>query len=209
MNTIFKRTFIVLLCTLLTFTNAQADAGDYNKETMGEIVVHCETASWGQNAPFNSQCWTSYGGSIQAKTGCVPTAHAIVMHYHKWPEVGTSSTLYNCQAQTYVEITDRTYDWDKMPLVYDSNASEEQKNAVAKLVSHLGHAYTVNHKTGDGNEGASTENLYKYFNYNNVSGNKINQQGIDTVCLGQEVLRRQQVYVSLNSPCATFPICRV
>ena len=32
----------------------------------GEIVVHCETASWGQNAPFNSQCWTSYGGASEA-----------------------------------------------------------------------------------------------------------------------------------------------
>ncbi len=170
MNTIFKRTFIVLLCTLLTFTNAQAGAGDYNKETMGEIVVHCETASWGQNAPFNSQCWTSYGGSTQAKTGCVPTAHAIVMHYHKWPEVGTSSTLYNCQAPTYVEITDRTYDWNSMPLVYDSNATEYQKNEVAKAMYHIGHALMTTYGSGSSttNEESNTDKINKHFNYNLV-----------------------------------------
>lgn len=168
MNTIFKRTFIALLCTLLTFTNAQAESGDYNKETMGEIVVHCETASWGQGSPFNSQCWTSYGGSIQAKTGCVPTAHAIVMHYHKWPEVGTSSRLYNCQAPTYVEITDRTYDWNSMPLVYDSNATEYQKSEVAKAMSHIGHALMTTYGSGASttNEESSTDKIHKHFNYN-------------------------------------------
>ena len=148
-----------------------------NATSMGNIQVLLETAKWGQHEPFNTQCYTDATGTTYGITGCVPIAFAIIMRYHEWPNEGSGKL---CNMYTGNEITDRVYEWDKMPLVYDSNASEEQKNAVAKLVSHLGHAYTVDHKTGNGNEGASTENLYKYFNYNNVSGNKINQDGIDT-----------------------------
>lgn len=140
---------------------------NYNATTMGEQVVLLETAKWGQDYPFNAQCFTSYNGSTNALTGCVPTAFAIIMRYHEWPQVGTG-TLYNRQAPTYVEITDRTYDYSKMPLVYDSNWTEEQKNEVAKLMSHLGHAFGVSYGTGEtsvsmGN--SQTEATKKYFNY--------------------------------------------
>lgn len=141
---------------------------NYAADTMGD-KVYLETASWGQDYPFNTQCFTSYGGSTNALTGCVPTAYAIIMRYHEWPQVGTG-TLYNCQAPTYVEITDRTYDYSKMPLVYDGNWSTEQINEVAKLMSHLGHSFMVTYGSSQTSvsDPSNTDKPNKYFNYNLV-----------------------------------------
>ncbi len=140
------------------------------QETGGNIVVYHETASWGQNYPFNEQCWTSYGGTTHAKTGCVATAYAIVLRYHCYPTKGTENILYNCQAPIYVEITDRNYDWDNMPLVYDGNWNETQIYEVSKLMAHLAHAYFSSFGSGatTANEERETARLNRYFNYPKV-----------------------------------------
>ncbi len=146
---------------------------NYNATTMGEKVVLLETAKWGQSAPFNAQCWTTAAHTQQALTGCVPTAFAIIMRYHEWPIVGTGA-IQDCQDAElpYTYYDNRTYDYSKMPLVYDSNWTEEQKNEVAKLMSHLGHAFGVSYGTGEtsvtmGN--SLTTATKKYFNYNDCS----------------------------------------
>lgn len=46
--------------------------------------VLLETANWGQGYPYNAKCPIIDG--VQAPTGCVATAMAIVMKYHNWPE---------------------------------------------------------------------------------------------------------------------------
>lgn len=141
------------------------------EETGGNIKVLLETASWGQNHPFNNQCWTKYGGTTHAKTGCVATAYAIVLRYHEYPTEGTSRTLYNCQAPTYVEITDRVYDWENMPLVYDGNWSETQIYEVSKIMSHLAHALfsSFGANATATNEERETEKLNRYFNYPKIA----------------------------------------
>ncbi|MBR3878190.1 MAG: C10 family peptidase [Bacteroidaceae bacterium] len=140
---------------------------NYNATTMGN-KVYLETASWGQGYPFNAQCFTSYNGSTNAATGCVPTAYAIVMRYHGFPTEGTAKTLYNCQAPTYVEITDRVYDFSKMPLTYNSNWTQEQIDEVSKFFSHVLHACFPS-SIGTGattvNEGQTSKVLNDYFNY--------------------------------------------
>ena len=93
------------------------------------------------------------------------------MRYHKYPKEGTTKVLYNCQAPTYVEITDRVYDWDNMPLVYDSNWTEEQIYEVSKIMMHLAHAnfstFGANGTTA--NEERETARLNRYFNYPKVA----------------------------------------
>ena len=140
------------------------------EETGGNVAVLLETASWGQGYPFNEQCWTSYGGTTHAKTGCVATAYAIVLRYHCYPTKGTENILYNCQAPIYVEITDRNYDWDNMPLVYDGNWNETQIYEVSKLMAHLAHANFSSFGSGatTANEERETARLNRYFNYPKV-----------------------------------------
>ncbi len=157
-------TLTLLLCFAFTAVNAQ---DNYDATTMGE-KVYLETANWGQNSPFNKQIFTSYGGSTNAKAGCVPTAYAIVMRYHGFPTEGTAKTLYNCQAPTYVEITDRVYDFSKMPLTNGSNWTEEQQTETSKFFSHVLHACFPS-SIGTGattvNEGSDSKVLNDYFNY--------------------------------------------
>ena len=173
MNNLLRITTAVILTILsVAGANAQTDKQKATAaETGGNVVVLLETANWGQNHPFNNQCWTSYGGTTHAKTGCVATAYAIVMRYHKYPKEGTEKVLYNCQAPTYVELTDRVYDWDNMPLTYDDNWTEEQIYEVSKIMMHLAHAnfstFGANGTTA--NEERETARLNRYFNYPKVA----------------------------------------
>lgn len=172
MKSILRTALIVIGLILCISANGQETATRGTiQETGGNIVVHLETASWGQGYPFNEQCWTSYGGTTHAKTGCVSTAYAIVMRYHKFPKEGTANELYNCQAPTYVELTDRIYDWDNMPLVYDGNWTEAQIYEVSKIMSHLAHANFSSFGSGatTANEERETARLNRYFNYPQIA----------------------------------------
>lgn len=168
MKTIFRTALVAIGLILCISANGQETATRGTiQETGGNIVVHLETASWGQGYPFNEQCWTSYNGTIHAKTGCVATAYAIVLRYHCYPTKGTENILYNCQAPIYVEMTDRNYDWSNMPLVYDGNWNETQIYEVSKLMAHLAHANFSSFGSGatTANEERETARLNRYFNY--------------------------------------------
>ena len=128
-------TLTLLLCFAFTAVNAQ---DNYDATTMGNIVRYYETAKWAQGSPFNNQCWTDATQQTHAKTGCVPTAFAIIMRHHGFPAEGIG-TLYN--QQTGEVFTDRAYDYSKMPLTGASGWTTEQQNEVAKLMAHLGHAF--------------------------------------------------------------------
>ena len=172
MKSLFRTAFIAIGLILSISINGQGTATRGTiQETGGNIVVLLETASWGQNYPFNNQCWTSYGGTTHAKTGCVSTAYAIVLRYHGYPTQGTSKPLYNCQAPTYIELTDRVYDWDNMPLVYDGNWTDEQIYEVSKIMSHLAHANFSSFGSGatTANEECETARLNRYFNYKKIA----------------------------------------
>ena len=162
----FLRVAALAICAIFMTANASAQ-DNYNATTMGE-KVYLETANWGQNFPFNKQIFTSFGGNTNAKAGCVPTAYAIVMRYHEFPTEGTDKTLYNCQASTYVEITDRIYDFSKMPLTNGSGWTEEQQNEVAKFFSHVLHAVfpsSIGANATTANEEQTSAKLNRYFNY--------------------------------------------
>ena len=168
MKSIFRTAMLAIALILSISVNGQEPTTRGTiQETGGNIVVYYETASWGQNYPFNEQCWTSYNGTTHAKTGCVATAYAIVLRYHCYPTKGTENILYNCQAPIYVEMTDRNYDWSNMPLVYDGNWNETQIYEVSKLMAHLAHANFSSFGSGatTANEERETARLNRYFNY--------------------------------------------
>ncbi len=94
-------------------------------------------AEWDQSEPYNYLCPTVASESSRSVTGCVATAMAQVMYYHKWPEATTavipaysyeydSSTKVNVDAQA---IT--TFDWDSMQTTYTGSESEDDASAVA------------------------------------------------------------------------------
>ena len=132
-------TAIVCLLTLSTATFAQKKAAATEAE-YGNIVVYLETAKWDQTSPYNNLCRT-YDGRT-ALTGCVPTAYAILMQYHKWPESAEQKKVYHSGTGESITLGNK-YDWENMLSSYSGNYSDAEAEAVATLMRDLGWAYGV------------------------------------------------------------------
>ena len=133
-----KHKLIVLITLVITLLhgaslNAQEEAGA-TKAEYGNIVVYLETATWGQNTPYNKLCFTAKGA--QAKTGCVPTAYAILMHYHKWPACANEKKVYHSGTGESMMLG-HEYEWDNMLSSYSDEYTEEQATAFAKDLMRL------------------------------------------------------------------------
>ena len=107
--------------------------------------IELETALWDQSDPYNRYCIEMDGK--RAVTGCVATALAIAMRYHRWPASG-SGTLPSYvfadedsgKPYTVEPVTlGRPYAWDQMPMTrYDGTWNDTQKDEVAYLMRDLG-----------------------------------------------------------------------
>ena len=140
-----KSIFVTLLLALVfAFSNAWAqERGVYDATTMGELVVNLETAPYGQGTPYNSLCPNM--GTVNAKTGCGPTAFTILCQYHKWPETGVgTSEVHQGEA---IDFSTHTYDYDNMRNDnYPSGYTETQANAVAMMMRDFGWAHKVTYR---------------------------------------------------------------
>ena len=121
------------------------------------------TAKWDQEHPYNLKAteWCNFG--VEVVTGCVATATAIIMRYHKHPVRGTGELesyqyRYNGVLRTVNGYKlGHEYDWDNMPLAYMSNATSAEKNAVAQLMLDCG--VMVGMLYGQWASAASTSNV--------------------------------------------------
>ncbi len=108
------------------------------------------TISWNQDAPYNLMCPLISGKS--PVTGCAATAISMIMRYHKYPVNQVALEGYTTETN-YISIpsiaastaTEDQFDWDNMLPVYTSAATEQQQNAVAKLMYHVGVALKMDY----------------------------------------------------------------
>lgn len=104
------------------------------------------TTKWGQGAPYNNLCpeYTDGGETKKYVTGCVATAMAQVMNYHKYPVQGTGSTSYQFNTgdgtvRLSADFGGTVYDWDNMLDDYSTaQYSDVSATAVATLMYHCG-----------------------------------------------------------------------
>lgn len=127
---------------------------------------------WDQTSPYNNMC-PRYDSVHVAATGCVATAMAQVMAYYKYPkqlkaDIPGYVNRWNGIPMEIPTITreEGIYDWDNMLPKYnkEANATQQQKDAVAKLMYHCGTAVRMSY----GPESAaavSATKLAKYFGY--------------------------------------------
>ena len=138
--------------------------------SMGNIIVELQTARWNQGDPYNKQC--PYDGLERSLTGCVPTATAIVMRYHKWPEYGSgqADSYYTDTNGIYVESRDlnHKYNWDNMPIYDIENQSytSEEANDISTLMVDIGTAFQVDYSKDATPGSLDISALYEYFDYN-------------------------------------------
>ncbi|MDR0547290.1 MAG: C10 family peptidase, partial [Dysgonamonadaceae bacterium] len=104
---------------------------------------------WNQGSPYSDLCPSGY------YTGCVATAMAQIMKYHRTPTTRTVTipAYTTTTNQTVIpEITgSTTYDWSSMTNTYNASSSATTKTAVATLMYHYGAASKMDYtSTGSG-----------------------------------------------------------
>lgn len=127
---------------------------------------------WDQTSPYNNMC-PKYDSVHVAATGCVATAMAQVMAYYKYPkqlkaDIPGYVNRWNGIPMEIPNITreEGIYDWDNMLPKYnkEANATQQQKDAVAKLMYHCGAAVRMSYGPESG-AAVSSSKLAKYFGY--------------------------------------------
>ena len=139
------------------------------------------TTKWDQTYPYNSQLpdlftGTDYKSNNRLATGCVATAMAQVMKYHKYPEKGIGSATCSGTVNGVAfsaNFGETTYNWTAMKDSYSSADSHEDAAAiaVATLMYHCGVAVDMGYGTlFSGGSGAAVAKvgpaLINYFGYN-------------------------------------------
>ena len=99
---------------------------------------------WDQGTPYNNLVAQRLGAAYP--TGCVATAMAQIMRYHKYPTNG-KGVIEEYMGHKVYAYFDRKYQWDKMRPVYDDNIgySSIEANAVATLMLDCGVAVQMNY----------------------------------------------------------------
>ncbi len=127
-------------------------------------------AKWDQAHPYNYACPAS--GTTKSMTGCVATAVAQVMHFWKYPAVGTGTSAAMTSGvgkNLTMDFASQAFDWNNMLDRYNGSYSETQRDAVAYLMKACGYAVNMNYGTAE--SGAQSHNIGKAL-INNFKYNK-------------------------------------
>ena len=164
-----------------------------------KAVAPLLTCKWNQDEPYNKKTGYPY-------TGCVATAIAQVMYYHKWPIQGKGENTYTVRSDNKVKHADFSksyYDWANMKdeyRYYDPGTQREQ-DAVAKLMSDVGIATYMQYTpylSGAQNESAEKA-LRENFDYTTAFVSR-SDEGLVTFTdiIRQELINGFPVYLSGN-----------
>jgi PKD repeat protein len=148
---------------------------DLNKGVFSpmEQVGPLLTSSWDQNAPYNNYCPMGDGG--RCVVGCVATAAAQIMAYHRWPEAGYGSHTYwwggdnSCGGSTpgqwlSADFSDE-YDWANIPDECWFGCSPQEQAALAELNYEVGVAFDMDYGRCGSGTWASLSAWKTYFRY--------------------------------------------
>ena len=124
------------------------DATEAATEPARQMVSPLLQTLWSQNEPYNLLC-PQFDGQ-KSLTGCVATAMAQVMYYHRWPQDATTNIpSYSSQIAvsghgtyktTVAELPPTTFDWDHMQNIYAEGSTAQADTAVARLMQYCGAA---------------------------------------------------------------------
>ena len=148
-------------------TTVRSSAGASEKEVL------LKTAHWNQWHPFNDLSPTVEGK--KCPSGCVATAIAIIMKYHKYPEKGTGvlpdydfgwdSKTSQYQYHIKGHALGHKYDWKSMPDEASSYTDYESAQ-IAQLLYDIGVMCQMDfYPTGSGAASTCPLSLCDYFDY--------------------------------------------
>ena len=130
---------------------------------------------WNQGAPYNYMCPTISGEEEQSVTGCVATAMAQIIYYHKYPVEQTKAIpAYQLSSGDVIPGADPvTLNWDAMQLTYTGSEAVDDPSAlaVAQLMLLCGKSVQMDYSSYA--SGAVSESvpaaLKEYFDYDGAA----------------------------------------
>lgn len=135
-------------------------------ENRASSVSPLITTEWSQSSGgYNTFCPTG------TPVGCVATATSQIMKYHNHPAQGNGTHSYNHTdfGTLSANFGATTYDWTNMPNSLSGSPTQIQKEAIAKLMYHVGVSIDMNYSPGS--SGAFSrlvpDALKNYFSYDN------------------------------------------
>lgn len=145
------------------------------EENSLEEIAPLLTCKWDQMYPYN-MFTPKFNETENCATGCVATAMAQVMHYHKYPAKGVgshsyTSTILGEDVTLSANFGETEYKWDDMLDSYAEDAGTAvQKEAVARLMADVGVAIDMGYALYNTNtSGVVTAKMHKrltdYFGY--------------------------------------------
>ena len=148
------------------------------------VIPPLMTTTWDQQDPYNQNCpdFFDFGTCV---TGCVATAMAQVMYYHRANSVAQTTAqipAYDCRTlwlngsdtlgHIHVDAipAGSPIDWNNMLDSYSGSTTATQKQAVANLMKYCGASVRMNYANAwSGGSGAYSSDvpiaLKSYFNY--------------------------------------------
>ena len=140
-----------------------------SRSTSGPAIRPLVTASWSQNAPYNTMLPMLNNGQ-QAVAGCVATAMAQVLYYWKQPTISTAIPEYTSQSLgIYMhELPAAEFNWEAMQDVYlSSDTQSEGALAAAQLTLYCAQSVKMNflYGTSGANTGHIPNAISTYFGY--------------------------------------------
>ena len=137
----------------ITTTYTARRVGEHPTTAIPELLK----TTWDQGYPYNAYCPES------SVTGCVATAMAQVMNYHKWP---TGTTVEIPAYGTLPKLGTTTFDWANMITNYSGSYTGTQAMAVAKLMQYCGWAVQMQYGGSSNARVSDVANaLITYFGY--------------------------------------------
>ena len=109
------------------------------------------SSKWDQGVPYNNFIPLHNGNTPY--TGCVATAMAQIMRYHKWPDKGDGTIQWTCNrdygSHDHIFTFEETgFDWKNMVDEYNGSETTSQENAVAQLMYASGAAAEMQYGYG-------------------------------------------------------------
>ena len=155
-------------------------------------------SKWNQHYPYNN----NVGGY---PTGCVATAVAQIMYFHRWPEQGTGTKSYRTYEgnTAQIDFSQSRYAWNLMRDNYDRGAlNDQEREAIGKLHHDIGAAVDMRYTQGasSATSYAARVALRDYFSYNVGATTKFNEGARGFVNMFYEELKNgYPVYIAGNA----------
>ncbi len=148
---------------------SEETAKQWDSPTVGAATLQLKTAQWHQRSPFNQQC--PFDNDKRSVSGCVPTAHAILMKYYGYPSKGRGTTKGYMVESNGIAVAGRnlehSYNWDLMPMEYnDGQYTQAQANAVAELLADIGSAIQAKYSATGTSATTGHRAIFAHFGFN-------------------------------------------